>query len=161
MLDPRTLTDRRDEIVESCRKRRVQADVDGAIAAHEEVSRLTTELGALNQTRNEHQKAGKGKMEPDAREAHVAEGRRLKDEIGEIESRLRDARDALQEKLDPIPNFIHPESPEGDEEDYRVISHWSEPAKPDFEPQDHLAICENLDLVDFERAREVAGQKWY
>ena len=75
MLDPRSLTERRDEIAESCRKRRVRADVDGAIAAHEQVTKLATELNELNQTRNEHQKSGKKKLEAAEREAHVAEGR--------------------------------------------------------------------------------------
>ena len=34
MLDPRSLAERRDEILESCRRRRVEADVDGAIALY-------------------------------------------------------------------------------------------------------------------------------
>ena len=161
MLDPRSLQDRRDEIVESCRKRRVQADVDGAIAAQEEVTRLTTALGAAGQARNEHQKAGKRKLEPAEREAHVAEGRRLKEEVAGLEDQLRGAREALTEKLDPIPNFIHRAVPEGGEEDFKELSRWGEPRKFDFEPRDHLQICDHLDLVDFERAAEVAGQKWY
>ena len=81
MLDPRSLAERRDEIVESCRKRRVTADVDGAIAAQERVTTLTTESNELNRIRNEHQKAGK-KLEAAERDAHVAEGRRLKQEVG-------------------------------------------------------------------------------
>ncbi len=161
MLDARTLHERRDEVVESCRKRRVQADVDGAIAAQEQVTRLTTQQNELNQARNEHQKAGKKKLEPGEREAHGAEGRRLKEEVAALEDELRVAREALNEKLDPIPNFIHPAVPEGGEEDFNTLSTFGEPAQFDFEPRDHLAICADLDLVDFERAAEVAGQKWY
>ncbi len=161
MLDPRSLAARRDEIVESCRKRRVQADVDGAIAAHERVTVLTTDLNELNHARNEHQKAGKKKLEPGEREAHVAEGRRLKEEVTALEEVMREARSALDEKLDPIPNFIHPAVPEGGEEDFNVLSTWGEVPSFDFTPLDHLAISEKLDLIDFERAAQVAGQKWY
>jgi len=161
MLDPRSLSDRRDEIVESCRKRRMRADVDGAIAAYEQVAKLTTELGELNRTRNEHQQAGKQKLSPEEREAHVAAGRRLKEDVAALEDRVRDARAALDAKLDPIPNFVHPEVPEGGEENFAVLSTWGEPPDFGFAPRDHLAICEQLDLVDFERAAEVAGQKWY
>jgi seryl-tRNA synthetase len=161
MLDPRSLEEHRDEIVESCRKRRVRADVDGAIAAQARVAKLTTELGELNHARNEHQKAGKQKLEPGAREAHAAEGRRLKEEVAVLEDALREARASLDAKLDPIPNFIHPAVPEGGEADFNVLSSWGVPPELDFEPRDHLAICEKLDLVDFERAAEVAGQKWY
>ncbi len=161
MLDPRTLASRRDEIVESCRKRRVRADVDGAIAAHEQVTRLTTALNELNQARNVHQKSGKRKLDPGERELHVVEGRRLKEEVAALEAQERSARDALNEKLDVIPNAIHPSSPEGGEEDFAVLSTCGEIPQYDFEPRDHLAICEALDLVDFERASVVAGPKWY
>jgi len=161
MLDPRSLSERRDEIVESCRKRRVNADVDGAIAAHERVTRLTTELNELNRARNEHQKAGKKKLESEEREAHVGEGRRLKQEVATLEEAMREAHAALDEKLDPIPNFIHPAVPEGGEEDFNELSSWGEVPNFDFTPLDHLAISDKLDLVDFERAAEVAGQKWY
>jgi seryl-tRNA synthetase len=161
MLDPRTLIERRDEIAESCRKRRVRADLDGAIDAHERVTKLTTELNELNQARNAHQKAGKKKLEPGEREAHGAEGRSLKEEVGAVEASLREAREALNEKLDPIPNFIHPDVPEGGEEDFNELSTWGEIPSFDFEPRGHLEICDRLDLVDFERAAEVAGQKWY
>lgn len=161
MLDPRTLAERRDEIIESCRKRRVRADVDGAIAAHEQVTALTTELNGLNQSRNEHQKAGKKKLSPEEREAHGARGRQLKGEVAALEERVREATTTRDTLLDVIPNYIHPNSPEGGEEDFTVLSVWGEPPKTDFEQKDHLAICEALDLVDFERASFVAGQKWY
>ncbi|MFP6622779.1 MAG: serine--tRNA ligase [Myxococcota bacterium] len=160
MLDPRSLAERRDEIVESCRRRRVPADVDGAIEAQERVTTLTTELNELNRIRNEHQKAGK-KLEAAERDAHVAEGRRLKQEVATLEEALREARGSLDEKLDPIPNFIHPAVPEGGEEDFNVLSTWGEVPSFDFTPLDHLAISEKIDLVDFERAAQVAGQKWY
>jgi seryl-tRNA synthetase len=161
MLDPRSLSQHRDEIVESCRKRRVEADVDGAITAHERVAQLTTELNRLNQSRNQHQKAGKDALEPEQREAHITEGRRLKQEVATLEQALRQARTVLDEKLDPIPNFIHPAVPEGGEEDFNLISSWGEVPRFDFTPRDHLALAEQLDLVDFERAAKVAGQKWY
>jgi seryl-tRNA synthetase len=161
MLDPRTLSDRRDEILDSCRQRRIEADVDGAISAQAEVTRLTTELNQLNQARNAHQKLGKKKLSPGEREAHSEEGRRLKQEVGELEGRTRDARQLLNDRLDAIPNYVHPEVPEGGEENFRVLSTWGEIPSFDFEPRDHLALCESLDLVDFERAAAVAGQKWY
>ena len=77
VLDRRSLADRRDEIAESCRKRGVRADVDAVIAAQEGATSLQTEVNEANRARNEHQKAGKRKLEDAEREAFVAEGRRL------------------------------------------------------------------------------------
>lgn len=161
MLDARILAQRRDEIVESCRRRRVTADVDGAIAAREQVAALQTELQELNRTRKEHQSAGKMKLADKEREAHVSEGRRIKDEVGAVEARLDEAETTLQARLAEIPNFIHPDVPVGGEEDFREIRRVGSPRDFDFDPVDHLVICDRLDLVDFEGGARVTGQKFY
>ncbi len=161
MLDPRTLIEDRERIIESCRKRRVDVDLDSVIAAHETYNALITQQGQLNQRRNEHQKAGKRKLEPEERKAHGLEGKRLKDEVGVIEERLRESQNSLYALLEPIPNLIHPEVPEGGEHDYTQIRTWGDIPSFDFAPKDHLQICEDLDLVDFESGSKVAGAKFY
>jgi seryl-tRNA synthetase len=160
MLDPRLLRERRDEIVESCRRRGVTADVDAAIAAHERVNALLTELNDLNRRRNEHQKSGKRRMDDAERAAHVDAGRQLKEESAALEDRLREERAALDARLMELPNFVHPDVPAGGEDDYRVVLEGT-PKTFDFEPLDHLALCERHDLADFEAGARVAGQKWY
>jgi seryl-tRNA synthetase len=161
MLDPRSLADRRDEILESCRRRRVDADVDGAIALYREVAAHQTELNEVNRRRNEHQASGKRKMDPAEREAHTAEGRALKESVAGVEAKLTAARTAFEEALAELPNFVHPEVPEGGEDDFREIRRVGTPTGFDFEPLDHLAIGKQLDLIDFEGGAKVAGQKWY
>jgi seryl-tRNA synthetase len=161
MLDPRILESRRDEIVASCKSRRVDVDVDAAIAAHQRVTEIQTELNGLNQRRNEHQAGGKRKLEPAEREAHVAEGRQLKEEVAGLEKRLAAERAALQQLMLAIPNFLHPDSPQGGEADYNELRRVGEPRKFDFQPRDHMALNEKLDLFDFEAGARVSGQKWY
>ncbi|MDH3525680.1 MAG: serine--tRNA ligase [Acidobacteriota bacterium] len=161
MLDPRTLAERREEIVESCRRRGVEADIDGAIAARERVAAAQTQLGRLNQRRNEHQAAGKRKLEPAQREAHVAEGRRLKQEAGRLEHALAEAEIELDAKLATIPNLVHPDAPVGGEADFRELRRVGTIPRFDFEPLDHLALGERLDLFDFEAGAKVAAPKFY
>ncbi|MFT5696974.1 MAG: seryl-tRNA synthetase [Myxococcota bacterium] len=161
MLDPKTLNDRREEIAESCRKRGLTVDLDGILAAYQGHNALVTKLGETNRLRNEHQKSGKRKMDADEREAHTAEGRGFKEQVNEIEAQLRDSDTALTTAMRELPNFVHAESPEGGEENFRVISTSGEVPKFDFEPKDHLQICADLDLVDFESGAKVAGSKWY
>jgi seryl-tRNA synthetase len=153
MLDPRSLATHRDEIAESCRRRGVEADVDAAAAAQERVAALQTELNESNRRRNEHQKAGKRKLSPEEREAHVAEGRRLKEEVAAIEVQLGEFQATLREHLEAIPNLVHPDSPVGGEEDYRVLREVGDPPHFEFTPLDHL--------FDFEAGAKVAGQKFY
>jgi len=161
MLDPRNLRERRDEIVESCQARHQKADVDSTIALYERASQLRTDLNEANRQRNEHQKAGKQKLDDDERSAHTAEGRRLKEKVTALESTARDCETEFETALRQLPNFLHPETPRGNEEDWKLVSTSGEPRSFDFQPRDHLAIASDLDLVDFESAATVAGQKFY
>jgi seryl-tRNA synthetase len=161
MLDPRTLESRRDEIIASCKRRRVDVDLDAAIAAQRCVAEIQTELNGVNRRRNEHQAGGKRKLEPAERDAHVAEGRRLKEEVAGLEKRLDAEREVLQALMLSIPNLLHPDLPEGGEADFRELRRVGEPRKFEFQPLDHIALNEKLDLFDFEAGAKVAGQKWY
>jgi len=160
MLDPRTLAERRIEIAESCRKRGVDVDLDAAIAAQQQVTALQTRLNDTNRQRNEHQQAGKQKLEPEERTAHVEQGRRIKEEVAGIEAELREQQQALETSVEDLPNLIHPDVPVGNEGAYRVVKEGRVPSF-DFEPRDHLSLCEQNDLLDFESGAKVAGQKWY
>jgi seryl-tRNA synthetase len=161
MLDPRSLEARRDEIAQSCRRRRVEVDLDGVIAAQRRATAIQTEQNELNRQRNEHQASGKRALDSAEREAHVAEGRRLKELVAESELRLTEAREALEALMLTIPNLLHPDSPEGGEENFRELRRVGEPRHFDFAPLDHLALNEKLDLFDFESGAKVSGQKWY
>jgi seryl-tRNA synthetase len=161
MLDPRVIAERRDEVVDSCRRRGVEADVAGAVDAYERLAAAQTELNERNRARNEHQAAGKRKLSPEEREAHVIEGRRLKEAVASVEDRLAEARTALDEALAGIPNFVHPDVPTGGEDDFRELRRVGTPPEFDFAPRDHLAIAEQLDLIDFEGATKVTGPKFY
>jgi seryl-tRNA synthetase len=161
MLDPRNLQERRDEIVESCKARHIDADVDAAIDLHARASELRTALNEANRKRNEHQKAGKKKLDSDEREAHTTAGRLLKDEVTALEGQAREADAEFETALRRLPNFLHRETPRGNEEDWKLVSTSGEPRSFDFPSQDHLALASALDLVDFESAARVAGQKFY
>jgi seryl-tRNA synthetase len=182
VLDPRILAERRDEVAESCRRRRMRVDLDAAIGAYEQVAKLRGALDETNRLRNEHQKSAAkpsghhakpsghhakpsghqgGKMDPAEREAHTAEGRRLKEGVAAREAELAAAELALRSAMTGIPNFVHPEVPEGGEDDSREIRRHGEPPRFAFQPLDHLQLAEKHDLVDFESGTKVAGAKFY
>jgi seryl-tRNA synthetase len=161
MLDPRTLEQQRDRVAESCKRRGVRVDLDGAIALHERLAALQTELNEAGRRRNEHQEAGRRKLPPEEREAHNAEGRRLKEEVARLEAEAESARKALETALAAIPNLVHPDVPDGGEDDARELRRVGEPRRFDFAPRDHVAVADALQGIDFEGGAKVAGQKWY
>jgi seryl-tRNA synthetase len=161
MLDPRSLAERREEIIDSCRHRGVTADLDATIAARERVAALQTELQEVNRRRKKHQSSGRGKLAPEEREAHVAEGRRIKEEAAALECSLSEAEERFGALLAELPNLVHPDAPVGDEDDFRELRRVGKPRGFDFEPLDHLQLGERLDLFDFEAGARVTGQKFY
>ena len=161
MLDPRTLAERRDEVAASVRRRGIDADVDAAVAAYDEAARLRMTVGEANRLRNEHQKSGSRKLDPKEREAHADEGRRLKDDVARLDVELAAAETRLHETLRALPNLLHPDVPDGGEDDARELRRWGEPRRFDFPPLDHLELGRRLDLLDFEACTRVAGPKFY
>lgn len=161
MLDPRILRARRDEIVESCQARNIDADVDATIALLDQTNVLRTALNEANRLRNEHQKAGRQKLDDSARKAHTVKGRRLKEDVGAREDELGIAELELDQALRRLPNFLHPDSPRGREEDFELVATIGEPRAFDFDAKDHLELAQDLDLLDFESAARVSGQKFY
>ena len=120
MLDPRSLAERRDEIAASCRRRGVTADVDGAVALQAQVAAKQTELNEANRRRNEHQEAGKRSSLPTEREAH-GRGARAQGGGRALEAELAAQRVRLDGALAKLPNFIHPDVPDGGEDDAREL----------------------------------------
>lgn len=161
MLDPKTLSEKRAEILESCRRRGVNPDLGAAIAAQEKFTHAKTLLDDFNRQRNEHQQKGKGKLDPAAREAHTVEGRRLKDAAEAQEKAVAEAQAEALRRNRELPNFVDPESPVGGEDASCELRRVGAPRVFDFKPLDHLELGEKLGLLDFENATKVTGAKFY
>ena len=117
-------------------------DLDAAITAQRDTTALTTELNQLNQRRNAHQASGKGKLPPEEREAHVVEGRRLKEEVAAHRGGAwAKPRPHWPRRSPGSPSQLRApgRSPVGGEEDYNACCvEVGEPPRFDFAPLDHL-----------------------
>ncbi len=112
-----------------------------------EIKTASKEIGAL-------MKAGQ-KDNAEAKKREVADA---KQSLQEIETTAGESRTALDEMLLRVPNIPHESVPEGADESANVEIHrWGEPPAFDFEPKDHVALCESLGLVDFKRATKLSG----
>jgi seryl-tRNA synthetase len=56
-----------------------------------------------------------------------------------------------------MPNAPHPSIPVGDEDAAEIVSEHGEPRVFDFEPLDHLKLCQRLHLVNFEAGARLTG----
>lgn len=162
MLDMRDIRNREEEVRANLRNRNMELDLDALLQADTEEREATVELDAVRQRRNEIANTMKNLAGQDERAPLIEEGRGLKDQEAGLEARMQEAAERRKALQTLVPNFSHPDSPIGkDDEQNKAIRNSGEPPKLDFEPKDHVELMEALDLIDFEGGARVAGQKFY
>ena len=162
MIDYRELKTRRDEIAKNIADRNMKVDVDEAIALQDKRAELMKAAEELRAARNVNAQKMKGKMDNDARQALIAEGREIKDRIAEVEAELEVMDKDFNAIVRQIPNYAHPKAPVGKEDkDNTAIKYVGKPPVFGFKPLDHVQLGEKLDLIDFEKGTKVSGPKFY
>jgi seryl-tRNA synthetase len=120
-------------------------------------------LAEVERMRAEHNRASKaiGQASGEERPAAIEAARHLADAIKELEPRLEQLGEELEEGAAYLPNLPHESVPEGtSEEDNVVEREVGERAELDFEPLDHVALGERLGLFDGERAAKTSGSRF-
>jgi len=162
MLDYRFIAENLEAVEKNIAARFMKADAGAVAKLFARRTELSTALQLLQQKRNENAAAMKGKMEETARAALVEEGKKLKESITAAETELSAAETELEKEAKKIPNMAHPDAPIGKEEkDNLEVRRFGEPRSFDFEPQDHVKLGQDLDIIDFDSATKVSGVKFY
>lgn len=162
MLDIRFIKDNLDAVKANVANRFMNADPDLAVRLSDERLAAIQALEEKRRRRNEVAAAMKGKLEPDARQALIDEGKRLKDEIAGLETRADEAEKQLDIEVRRIPNMAHPAAPVGKEDkDNLEVKRVGSPTTFSFEPKDHVQLGNELDIIDFDNATKVSGTKFY
>jgi seryl-tRNA synthetase len=162
MLDVHFLRDHLEEVTANCRNRNVKADPGRVVQLDDERRRLVQETQLKQQRANEVAKLIRGEKDAAKKQALIAEGRQMRQEVSILEDRIKQVEADQKDELVQIPNMSHPGAPVGaTPEDNKVIRRWGEPRRFDFPSRDHVALAEALDLVDFEAGASVTGQKFF
>jgi seryl-tRNA synthetase len=159
MLDLRFIRANLESVRANCRNRHLSLDLDLLIALDEQRRQLIAEQQSLREQRNRLAKEMKGRKPSDEERSL---GKSLKERDAGIEEELRQAQEQLQDLLNQVPNLTHPDVPIGaDEESNRELRRSGEPPSFDFTPCDHVELAARHDLIDFDAAAKVTGQKFY
>ena len=163
MLDLAFIRNNPDIVKEAARVKNNTLDIDHLLEVDRQVLALQRQVEEVraeqNQISKRVQQAGKDK---ELRDTLIAQGKQLAEQIKALEPRLRELEDERQQLLYYVPNIPDPSAPIGkDENDNVPFKYWGEPPKFDFEPLDHYALMQKLDVVDIERAVKVAGARSY
>lgn len=161
MLDWQFIRDNVEAIEQNIRNRGMKADVHLVVSLLDQRSELIQRLQDRRTARNANAEKMKAKLPPPERQALIEEGRRLKEEIAELEARLEACEAQLRQEAMRLPNMAHPAVPVGGEESSLEIARWGEIPRFAFPPRDHLELGQLLDILDFEAGTRVTGPKFY
>lgn len=163
MIDLKLLKERRAIIEQNIRNRRMKVDVDHLIKLGDERVTLLQRSEALRNRRNEIASKMKSRLEEAARNDLINEGKELKELISKAEERLSEIEKEYYDNARRIPNFSDEDAPVGSEDEGATIEvkKVGVPPKFSFKPLDHVQLGEINDLIDFETATKVSGNKFY
>ena len=85
----------------------------------------------------------------------------LKEKIRETETELREVEDELNDLMLGLPNPPDDDLAPGGKENNEPLRYYGEPHKFDFEPKNHLELCESLGLIDYTRGAKLAGSGFW
>jgi len=96
-----------------------------------------------------------------SKERNIEEAKKVKEKIKTSEAAIKDIEKRREDLIYAFPNIPAVSVPVGkDESENKVIRTWGSAPKFSFEPKDHVAIGENLDIIDIERAGKVIGTRF-
>jgi seryl-tRNA synthetase len=159
MLDIKFIRENKEEIAEAAKNKNIKLDLDLLLEIDEKRRKLLVELEKIRAERNELAKSNKGGKPT---EDQIEKGKKLKNEIFEIENKLAETENKYQELMVKVPTITAKDVPVGRDETENVEKEKEgEPNKFDFKPKDHIQLGKDLDIIDFERGVKVSGYRGY
>ncbi len=163
MLDLAFIRSHPDIVKAAARVKYNPIDIDYLLQVDRQVLELQRQIEEARAEQNKISKrireTGKDKAQ---RDALIAAGKLLAEQIKAMEPFLHELEETRQQLLYLVPNIPDPSAPIGkDENDNLPIRYWGEKPIFDFQPLDHSALMQKLDVVDIERAVKIAGARSY
>ncbi len=162
MLDIRFIRENAERVQkDALNKGYKNADVQAVISLDDERKALTAQIDELRTRRNQIAASMKNSGGKPSDE-QIAEGKKIKEELAELEKTYRELDEKLSNALNDIPNILQSDVPIGEEGEDDLVKTWGEEL---FESrkgaEDHLDFANKKGWVDFERGSKVAGTKFY
>ena len=162
MLDLQFLCDNQDAVAENCRHRGVTVDIARIVELRETRSELIQQRDRLRHEQKETSSHIPKAVDGEERQTLIARGKELREQINAGEETLREVETELHRLQAAVPNMTHPDAPVAEGEQGSVtVRTWGEIPQFDYEPLDHVALCERHDLLDLEAGSRIAGHGFY
>lgn len=156
MLDIRFIRENPEKVQQGAKDKGYNVSISELLEVDEQRRTLQQKIDNLRELRNQNSakmKGGKPSQEL------IDEGKRIKDQLAELETTFTGIDEKFTELLHQVPNIPADDVPVGDEEDSVEVRQWGE--NKSTSALDHLDLAVKRDWVDFERGAKVAGTKFY
>ena len=162
MLDIKLIRENPDKINELLKRRNPALSIDEVLVIDEERRKIQTKADELRAKRKaESQKIGQMKKNGENTDEIQEDVRVLGDEIKDLEGKQTELDEQQRDILLHIPNIPDETTPIGaSDADNVEVYKWGEPRKFDFEFKAHWDLCEEKNLVDFERGVKLSQSRF-
>ena len=161
MLDIKFIRKNPDLVKEALTKRNYSFDLEGFLSLDQERRKIMAVieglLAAQNKIDREVKELLKEKRDPKPK---IAEAKGIKKNLVELSSEFDKLNANFLNLQDRIPNIPHSCLPIGGPSKSKVVKEWGKIRKFRFKPQDHIALAEDLDIIDFKRAAKITGSNF-
>ena len=162
MLDIKMIRENPERVNELLKRRNPELSVDKVLEIDVERRKIQTQADELRAKRkNDSQKIGLMKKNGENTDSIQEEVRKLGEYIKACEEKQSELDEKQRDILLHIPNIPDETTPIGLSEDDNVeVYKWGEPRKFDFEFKAHWDLCEEKNLVDFERGVKLSQSRF-
>ena len=162
MIDPQLLRRDLTAVAANLSKRGIDLDVDSITALEEKRKILQQQTETLRAERNNNARLiAVAKKQNTVVDDLMAAAAHINAELQGNENALQSVQDDWRQLLLETPNLVHDGIPVGhSEEDNKEVKRWKEPPSFTFTLQDHVALGENLAMMDFGLAVKLAASRF-
>lgn len=159
-MDIKYIREHAEEVKRGAQRKRINVDIDRLLELDVERRSVLAEVESLRAQKNSAS-ARIARLQGAEKQSAIAEMKEASAREKELSGRLTEAEDEVRQLMLRVPMPPADDVPDGGEADSLEIRTWGQPTRFDFEPLDHLALAEKLDLIDMARGAKVSGARFY
>ena len=162
MLDIKLITENPELVKERLAKKGCIVDFTEILRLDAERKRLMSEIEALKAERNKvSAEIPKYKKEGKSVDEIFARMRQIGDTISEGDAKINGYQQEITDFISRLPNMPDDDLLPGEKENNKVIKVFGEKPNFDFKPKNHVDLCTDLGIIDYERGVKLSGNGYW
>ena len=162
MLDIKLIIEKTDYVTQALKKKGYDVDFTEVIEKDAERRKLLFEIEQLKAKRNKvSSEIPKLKKEGKPVEPIFAEMREIGEQITQGDAKINTLTEEIFEFIACLPNLPDDDLLDGEKENNQVVKVYREVPTFDFDIKNHVDLCTNLGIIDYERGVKLSGNGFW